>query len=655
MSNDVTTSDGGAPMTPSTSKRRALWVATGVAGLTGVVGLAALGGLAARDNKSDDGQRVAENHAAAPQNMSDASKSDGQDAGASDRDNKDRDNKDRDKDKDRDKGDEVREVACDDDDLIEALEVANRDEGGTLKLAPDCQYELDQFDKKSDAGLPTIKQEIKIEGNGATIKREAEEGFRIFRVADGGDLTLKDVTVKNGAAAERERKPVKYVPEKAEGNQGGTGGGAEAPAVAPPALAVAPPALAVAPPALAAAPAPPAPPAKDSEHGKDSWDGKDGKDSEHGKDGKDGKDGKEHEGDGGGLLVERGGKAHVVNSKFVLNSAEENGGAIANFGRVEVENSTLDNNHAGENGGAIFNAGVLEVEGSRDGKGAESRITNNTAGENGGGIANGNGDKKKDHEDGKGDHVNGDHDDEGKAGTVEIEKTLIEGNTAKKNGGGLFSNDGFVDVSWTFVKNNTAENGGGIYAVDTVLTVKHSTIEKNKAHQDGGGIYNVNSEEKKHDSMQYGKDKDEEKRRGTATVTDSEILENSAGRFGGGIFNGEPFEEPWAAGNMAAPSASSNHKDHDDDFEATLVLRDTKIKENFAGWNGGGIYNNEGKVTLTNTKVTKNKANNGNDKDHHGIAGGIFNNDGKVKLDDDSTITDNDPTNCANTVEDCFD
>ena len=72
-------------------------------------------------------------------------------------------------------------------------------------------------------------------------------------------------------------------------------------------------------------------------------------------------------------------------------------------------------------------------------------------------------------------------------------------------------------------------------------------------------------------------------------------------------------------------------------------------------------------MTLTNTKVTKNKADNGNDKrnnhdkhdkgrdkDHNGIAGGIFNNDGKVKLDDDSTITDNDPTNCANTVDDCF-
>ncbi|MEV6813077.1 hypothetical protein AB0M52_13215, partial [Micromonospora sp. NPDC051296] len=225
MSKDVTTSDGGAQMTPPTNRRRTLWVATGVAGLTGVVGLAALGGLAARDNnKSDDPQQVSENRVAAPQYASDDGKDRDKDNENKDRDrdhegkdrdrdhegkdrdrDKDHEGKDRDKDRDRDER-EVREVPCDDDELIEALDLANRDEGGTLKLAPDCTYELDEFDKKSDAGLPTIKQEIKIEGNGSTIKRESRDGFRIFRVADGGDLTLKDVTVKNGAAADREHK-----------------------------------------------------------------------------------------------------------------------------------------------------------------------------------------------------------------------------------------------------------------------------------------------------------------------------------------------------------------------------------------------------------------------------------------------------------------
>ncbi|MCW3845598.1 hypothetical protein ONA70_36610, partial [Micromonospora yasonensis] len=72
----------------------------------------------------------------------------------------------------------------------------------TLKLAPHCVYELSFADKKSGTGLPTIKQEITIKGNDATIKRDSEDAFRIFRVADGGDLALKDLTVKDGNAAE---------------------------------------------------------------------------------------------------------------------------------------------------------------------------------------------------------------------------------------------------------------------------------------------------------------------------------------------------------------------------------------------------------------------------------------------------------------------
>ncbi|MFI2652495.1 hypothetical protein ACH494_33250, partial [Micromonospora fulviviridis] len=326
MSNDVTTSDGGAPMPPPTSRRRALWVATGVAGLTGVVGLAALGGLAARDNKSDDPQRVAENRAAAPQNAADGGKAadkHGEDTDAEaqnredqyGRDGKDRDNRDDRNDRDDEHG-RVREVPCDEEKLIEAVDLANRDHGGTLKLAEHCTYELSFSDKKSGAGLPVIRQEITIKGNDATIKRDSEDAFRIFRVVDGGDLTLKDLTVKDGNAAE-----FKY-------------GGAP--------MAAAP----------GGAPAIPTPPK-----------------------------GEKGDADGGAILVERGGSAHLKKVTLTRNNAEGNGGAIANFGRVDVEWSTLDDNHARENGGAIFNVGVLRVTGSR--------IANNTAGKNGGGIANG--------------------------------------------------------------------------------------------------------------------------------------------------------------------------------------------------------------------------------------------------------------------------
>ncbi|MEH0985516.1 hypothetical protein [Micromonospora sp. CPCC 205556] len=635
MSNYLRKSDDPTSETDSPFRRRRIWLATGVAGLTGVVGLA---GVAYATPGANGAHRLAEVNSSTAQLANDY-----------------------DKDDDKDKDDDVRKVDCDDDDLIEALDRANRNDGGTLKLAKDCTYELNEFDKKSEAGLPTIKERIKIDGNGATIEREGRDGFRIFRVADGGDLTLKDLAVKNGSADgdrkddkdRKDRKDRNDHKDRKDRNDYNDRDRKD----------------------------------RNDYNDRDDRDRKDRNDRDR-KDRDDRKDRKEHKGDGGGLLVERGGRAQLKDTKFFLNSAEENGGAIANFGRLEVKSSTLENNHAGDDGGAIFNAGILKVEGSHDDKGGESRITNNTAGKNGGGVANGHGekkdekkDKKKDGRDRFDDRYDDRYDDDRRAGTVEIEKTFIEDNSAKKNGGGLFSNDGFVDVHWSFIKSNTAgKNGGGIAAIDTVLTVKKSIIEKNKAHKDGGGIYNVSSDKKKHDSYLSNKDKDKDNnkddkdRRASATVTDSKILENFAGRFGGGVFNGEPAEKNDKDYNENGRGYGSDHKDKDrydsdhkdndrydyddkdkdryDDFAARLALRDSKVKENFAGKNGGGIYNNEGKVTLTDTKVKENKADNGDE--HHKIAGGIFNNDGKVELDDDSTVTDNDPTNCAKTVEDCF-
>ena len=591
MSNDVTTSDGGAPVPPPTSRRRALWVATGVAGLTGVVGLAALGGLAARDNKSDDPKRVAENHAVAPQNASDAGKADGKDADKDKRDDESgKDGKDRGWGEWGEHG-EVRAVPCDDEELVEAIDLANRGHGGTLELAEHCTYELSFADKKSGTALPTIKQDVTIKGNDATIKRDSEDAFRLFRVADGGELTLKDLTVKDGNAAE-----FKY-------------GGA--PAAAP-----------------ALTPAPPGPGQPPKGDAKD-----------------------EGEGDGGALLVERGGSAHLVQVKLTGNNAENDGGAIANFGRVDLKDSKVHNNHAQGDGGGIFNTGLLKIK--------DTEITDNTAGGSGGGIANGH-DQHKNHgpshlsgiDGGKDYWVKGRDD----AGTVEIigshegkdrDKSLIEGNTADHNGGGLFSSRGTVTITFTTIKNNTAcDSGGGIYAKNTDLKLDHVTIANNHASKDGGGLVNTGGENHKPmtatDSASASAEHRDHDQEATATVSDSWIVENTAGRFGGGIFNGD---------QNAHIVEGFPQDQHGTDDNATLTLRNTEIKGNTA-LNGGGIFNNKGTVTLNRTHVTKNTAT--DPSKTHRAAGGILNNEGTVRLDDESTITNNDPTNCAGTVTDCF-
>ncbi|MEU7174445.1 hypothetical protein ABZ949_23495, partial [Micromonospora tulbaghiae] len=432
--------------------------------------------------------------------------------------------------------------------------------------------------------------------------------FRIFRVVDGGDLTLKDLTVKGGNANE-----FKYP-------GGGAPGGGQPPAAAPaaaPAVAAPAAATAVAAPAAATTAVTAAPVADGGMNG--------GKD-----------DDKRVEGDGGALLVERGGSAYLDNVKLVDNNAEGDGGAIANYGRTWLKESKVVDNHAQGDGGGVYNEGILKVE--------ETHVDDNTAGGNGGGVANGSGlsgghgpaasaapkgyDKKeKHHEAGTVEIYGSDH---GKDGV----KSSLSDNRAGKNGGGLFSSGGTVTVSFTAITGNTAcENGGGVYAENTDLDLDKVHVAKNHADGDGGGVVVTGG---KH--WGYPNDKEH----ASATIADSKIVDNTANRFGGGIYNGEwliKIEDGFLA------------RDHDKDDNATLTIRDTDIKGNTA-LNGGGIFNNKAKITLTKTHVTKNTATDSSKL--HRVAGGVLNNEGRVKLDDKSLISNNDPTNCANTVEDCF-
>jgi hypothetical protein len=88
-------------------------------------------------------------------------------------------------------------VSCDSDELIDALVKANAKGGGGVELAHDCTYTLTGYEQGT--GLPEILQPITIKGNGATIVRGANaEAFRIFNVGSGGDLELRDLTVKGG-------------------------------------------------------------------------------------------------------------------------------------------------------------------------------------------------------------------------------------------------------------------------------------------------------------------------------------------------------------------------------------------------------------------------------------------------------------------------
>ncbi|MFC0100406.1 hypothetical protein ACFFKH_23155, partial [Micromonospora marina] len=274
----------------------------------------------------------------------------------------------------------------------------------------------------------------------------------------------------------------------------------------------------------------------------------------------------------------------------------------------------------------------------------KTHVDDNTAAGNGGGIANGSG-LSRGHGPApsaapKGNDKKGKHHD---AGIVEIYgsdhgkdgvKSSLSDNRAGKNGGGLFSSGGTVTVSFTAITGNTAgENGGGVYAENTDLDLDKVYVAKNHADGDGGGVVVTGG---KHWGYPSNKE------HASATISDSKIVDNTANRFGGGIYNGE-----W----LVKIEDGFVPRERDEDHNATLTIRDTLVKGNTA-LNGGGIFNNKAKITLTKTHVTKNTATDSSKL--HRVAGGVLNNEGRVKLDDKSLISNNDPTNCANTVEDCF-
>ena len=170
--------------------------------------------------------------------------------------------------------------------------------------------------------------------------------------------------------------------------------------------------------------------------------------------------------------------------------------------------------------------------------------------------------------------------------------TILDGG---QNGSVVTVNQGpTVTLRGLRITNGDTINGGGLFNQST-LTMTMCTVAQNGADQ-GGGIYNV----------------------GALTLNQSSIENNFApNNEGGGIFNGNG---------------------------ATLVMNDSQISGNSAGNAGGGLFNDSARATLTNSQITGNTVDaNGNP----GVGGGIYNEIGTITLLSGSTVTGNNPDNCA--------
>ncbi|MFF5056271.1 right-handed parallel beta-helix repeat-containing protein [Micromonospora sp. NPDC000663] len=547
MSDDETSTDGGASAALPARRRRALWVA-GVAGLTGAVGLAALGGVAARDDKPTS-DRASDAQSATRQNVSDAGGSD--DAGKQDGAKQDGGRSDdwsgvddrSGKDDRRDDMGRTEQVPCDTDKLIQAITFANSRDGGVLELARGCTYTLTR--NQNGDGLPVITQPITLRGENTTIGRDATaDYFRILNVGPGGHLTLKGLSIRGGQTLGRAMTMdaatvwAPYSPSV----RSTTAKPADAPTAKPTvakAATVGKLAAKAKSPATAKAAAPTAMPATAGpavqlveEPGLN---------------------------DGAGVLVQPGGRAEILDSELLYNQAGGNGGGLANFGTTRLSKTTVAHNTAFFFGGGIFNAGVLQVD--------ESKVKDNNAIIGGGGIANGAARILTDDVDG---------------GSAWIYKSEIADNRTLGFGGGVLDVGGTTTLHETTVRDNTAVlAGGGVAVANSQLSLQHATVAGNSTAGVGGGVAVT------FDSI--------------ATVEDTSSKDNTAGFFGAGLFSEESvtaLRDSEVVGNRAVgPLGAGGGIYITDGGEVTLHR--TTVAHNVATLAPGGIFNNLGStVTL---------------------------------------------------------
>ncbi|MGW0433096.1 right-handed parallel beta-helix repeat-containing protein [Micromonospora sp. NPDC003197] len=263
---------------------------------------------------------------------------------------------------------------------------------------------------------------------------------------------------------------------------------------------------------------------------------------------------------GGGMLVQTGGRAKVIDSIFKRNNATNSGGAISNQGTTTLVKTAIANNSAGDSGGGVYTgpSSDLVVE--------DSWLTSNSTGDNGGGLANYN-------------------------GYATVSKTEIIHNNANNGaGGGLFSGNGATSIiKHSSLSNNTSGTGGGLANNSSTTKLRDSKVSRNTATNGGGGVAN----------------------NGTFVAEKSEINGNTTQGNGAGInstggsvvLHESKIEYNSANGSYSQAGGIYN-------LNSALSLTQTKVIENNANKKPGGIWTNITPTVDRKSVIIKNRPTN---------------------------------------------
>ncbi|HID22252.1 MAG TPA: hypothetical protein EYP14_07610, partial [Planctomycetaceae bacterium] len=196
-------------------------------------------------------------------------------------------------------------------------------------------------------------------------------------------------------------------------------------------------------------------------------------------------------------------------------------------------------------------------------------------------------------------------------GTIDFTDAVLSGNIAEGSGGAI-DNTGTVTLADSRVVDNQAGQDGGGIRTSRSVTLTDTTVSGNQAGQDGGGIHSGGA--------------------GTTTITLSTISGNTAGRDGGGVFNTDAavatVDQTTIRDNTAGTGGGGVVHRSTGSFTVTA----STISGNTAGQNGGGLLNG-GAMTLLNSTVSGNRVTPSDDPNSPPSAGGgLFNEDGTLTV-----------------------
>lgn len=297
------------------------------------------------------------------------------------------------------------------------------------------------------------------------------------------------------------------------------------------------------------------------------------------------------------LEVESAGLVVIDGLRLLDGAAASGAGVHIVSTSIEIRNTEIVNCDATVNGGGIYseNATLTVTNTNVD----QCYAAGAAAGQGGGGL-----------------YATG-------AGSVTVSGSEFTSNGALSEGGGLWNNTISLSLTSTFVGGNYADGnaadqgGGGIYNKNGSLTIQAGQISSNNARGEygsGGGVLNVG---------------------GTAFISNCAISSNNGARAGGGIESngaGTNVEltnvllEGNGTGN--APDTGSGGGLHITGAGNATINGGT-VNNNIASYNGGGICNGTGSITLTEVVLNNNRSRSAIPGDG---GGAIYNGGGSVQV-----------------------